>query len=352
MRSTPRIGYVPLSRDLRRPGDRRRFVGYAGRRNLNFELAVPTEIYDVVVLTQQADITTWTNYPHGKIVYDLVDSYLGIPRSDVKQLLRGSAKYLAGEFKRLRFDYKGAVQDMCRRADAVICTTTEQQQEIERVCKNVHIALDFHSSVTNRYKTDYRCHSPIRIVWEGLGVNVPQLAVIREALKSLAASNEIVLVLVTDLISYRWMNRLGRVNTNDVARRIFEPVSIHPWTEETCADLICECDIGVIPLDLSNKFIAGKPENKLLLLWRMGMPVIASATPAYMRAMKAAGTPELACARADDWVVAFSNLIADEQARRRAGMSGRALANNAWSEDALLGRWDNAMASIGLQVLG
>jgi hypothetical protein len=348
MSSKPRIGYVPLSSDLTRPGDGRRFVGYAQRRNLRLELAVPDEVYDVVVLSQSADITVWADYPHGKVVYDLVDSYLAIPRSDVKQLLRGPAKYLVGQFKRFRLDYKRAVQDMCRRSDVVICTTEEQKQDILPYCADVHIALDFHSSVVRQYKTDYRCNTPIRIVWEGLGVNMPQVSLIKDVLRSLDSSTDLSLVLVTDLEYYRWLNKIGLIQTIDVARRMFEPVSVHAWSEESCAQLICGCDIGVIPLDMSDPFVAGKPENKLLLMWRMGMPVVSSATPAYTRAMKSAGTPQFACSTSDDWEAALRTLITAEEMRRIAGNSGRDFVNRVWNEEALLARWDGAMASVGV----
>jgi hypothetical protein len=123
----PRIGYVPCDAGLTHPGDRRRFVAYARARNLALELARPSERYDLVVLSELADISVWPDYPHGKVVYDLIDSYLSVPRSDPRQLLRGSVWYLLGKHKNLRFDYLRSVRAMCRRADAVICSTQEQQ---------------------------------------------------------------------------------------------------------------------------------------------------------------------------------------------------------------------------------
>ena len=45
-----RIGYVPYTPSLDKPGDRRRFVHYARRRNLSFEIADPAQDYDVVIL--------------------------------------------------------------------------------------------------------------------------------------------------------------------------------------------------------------------------------------------------------------------------------------------------------------
>jgi hypothetical protein len=69
----PRIGYAPFSASLTHPGDRRRFPAYAQARNLPFELARPDERYDVVVLTEFADISVWHEYDKGKVVYDCID---------------------------------------------------------------------------------------------------------------------------------------------------------------------------------------------------------------------------------------------------------------------------------------
>jgi glycosyltransferase involved in cell wall biosynthesis len=350
MRKAPTIGYVPFSADLQKPGDRRRFAGYARRRNLQFELAIPGRRYDVLVLSESADVSLWTDYRQGKIVYDLIDSYLAIPRTDAKQLLRGAAKYLVGHFQRLRIDYKGAVQEMCSRADAVVCTTEEQRGDIARYCDNVHIALDLHSSVARISKTDYQAHTPIRIVWEGLGVNVPQLFLVRDVLRALASKTDLSLILVTDTEYYRWLNKIGRIQTLSVARRIYQPVSVEPWIEDSCAQVISSCDIGIIPLDMKDPFVAGKPENKLLLLWRIGMPVVCSATSAYRRAMNAAGTPELACTTSDEWFSALQSLINVEETRRISAQSGRNYANLAWNEEAILARWDSVFASVGIEV--
>ena len=51
-----RVGYAPLSPSLEQPGDRRRFVYYAQRRGIEFEIADPAKDYDVVVVSQRADI--------------------------------------------------------------------------------------------------------------------------------------------------------------------------------------------------------------------------------------------------------------------------------------------------------
>jgi len=102
-----RVGYVPYSESLAAPGDRRRFVPYARSRDLKFEIANPTQKYDVVVVAENADLSVWSEYDKGgaKVVFDFIDSYLAIPRTDMKGRLRGLAKYVTGQSRHLRLDH-------------------------------------------------------------------------------------------------------------------------------------------------------------------------------------------------------------------------------------------------------
>ncbi len=343
----PRIGYVPYSASLAAPGDRRRFVAYARARNLPFELARPDEQYDVVVLSELADISVWADYPYGKVVYDLIDSYLSIQRTDIKQLLRGPVWFATGRHRRMRFDYRATIQEMCRRADAVICTTEDQEGVIADLCPNVHIVLDIHDTVIRTIKQDYRATHPFNLVWEGLPSNIPQLHAIRPVLKMLARRRPVVLNVVSDLDRPRMLGRFGRIDSVDVLRSIFENVRMHRWEETTCSLIISACDIAIIPIDLEDPFTAGKPENKLLLLWRMGMPVVTSATPSYSRAMAGAGLPHLGCREPSEWLTVLERLMSNEEERRDAGERGRAFAESNWSRNTLVRRWDAVFASLG-----
>ena len=343
----PRIGYVPYSDTLERPGDRRRFAAYANARKLPFELARPEERYDIVVLTESADISIWCDYPHGKVVYDLIDSYLAIPRTNVKHWLRGVLWYALGRHRRLRFDLWAAIQDMCRRADAVVCTTEDQRLEIERYCSNVHIILDVHSSVVHKAKEDYHCGEPFNLVWEGLPNNITQLKQIRDVLRGINKRSPLVLHIVTDPDQPRFLGKFGRVKSLDLARAVFDSVQFHPWAEATSSEVIRNCDLAVIPIDLADPFVTGKPENKLLLLWRMGMPVVTSATPAYLRAMREVGLEDLACRDKGEWEITLERIIGDESLRRDAGIRGRELAETRFGKEVMLARWDAVFASLG-----
>ena len=345
-----RIGYVPYSADLSNPGDRRRFPAYAKARGIPFEIARPDQDYDVVVLSEVADLGAWLDYRKGKLVFELIDSYLAIPLSDPMQLLRGVAWYAKGRHSRLFLNFPGALERMCRHADAVVCTTEEQQRTIAPFCENIHIVLDMHDDLIKSVKTDYRAGTPVHLVWEGLPSNVYQLGTIASALEELSRRHKIHLDIVTDVDMPHTIPWLGRVKTLDIARRLFDAVTVHPWEAATWSDTITRCDIAVIPIDLGDPLTVGKPGNKLSLLWRAAMPVVTSATPAYLRMQRAAGSGELACQSVSEWVTALDTLIGDESARRTAGEKGHAYATQVMSTSALLNAWDQVLASVGIDV--
>lgn len=342
-----RVGYVPISASLQSPGDRRRFGYYAARRGIDFEIADPRKAYDVVVLSSRADISVWSRYSKGKLVYDLIDSYLAIPRTDLKGRLRGLFKFLARQSRYPQLDHWKAIEGMCRRADAVICSTEEQRGDIAPFCRNVHIILDAHMGVTRAVKTDYTARRPFRLVWEGLPQNLPSLSILQPVLQALRRHLGVELHVVTDAEYVRYLGRYGRADTRRDLERIVPGAIFHAWDEATCADVISSCDVAVIPLPLDDPFASGKPENKLLLFWRMGMPVVTSPTPAYSRAMAAAGVPLLADG-VDQWIDLLTRLAADEALRRNAGSQGRQYTEHEFSEARLLARWDHVFATMGL----
>jgi glycosyltransferase involved in cell wall biosynthesis len=344
--SAPRIGYVPVDPSLKQPADYRRFSGYAKLRGLEFEEARWGETYDLVVLSCQADISLWKDYKHGKIVYDLIDSYLSIPYSNIKGLFRGIAKFAARQNRNLRVNYWAALRDMCRKADVVVCTTEMQRSSILPYCENVHIILDLHTEVVTTIKQHYTSEGAFKLVWEGLPTNIHQLEMIHDVLKKISMKYPIELHVVTDLEGRMFLGRYGRMNSMDVVQRIFKEAKVHAWDKETFSTIITECDAAIIPINLSDNLLAGKPENKLLLLWRLGMPVVASATTAYTRAMNDAGI-SLICKDNNDWVDKLERIIVDQELRCTAGRRGYKYASEHFGERQIVERWDRAFHSIG-----
>ena len=345
-----RIGYVPFEPTFTHPGDRRRFCFYARQRGLDFEIADPRKDYDVVVVSPGGDISLWQRYPgNAKIIYQQIDSYLAAGNRDWKSVFRGAAKFAVRQNRHLLVDYVEGIRRMCRRADAVICTTAEQVDDIRACCSNVHIILDFHSTVTAKVKQDYAAGDVFNLVWEGLAGNFQFFSQLRGVFDEIKRTRRIAIHLVTDLEYGLYLHgKVGKRYTTDLARRTFgslDGVYLYAWNEQTAATIMTACDLALIPIDLKNPLVCGKPENKLLLFWRMAIPTIVSATPAYARVMRQSGV-NMACSTAEDWRRMLARYMGDEAARRAAGLRGKQFAEQHYNVEKMLSQWDDVFASV------
>jgi hypothetical protein len=343
-----RIGYVPVSEGLDRPGDRRRFCFYARKKDISFEIARPSQTYDVVVVAAGGDISPWLQYGKGnaKIIYDQVDAYLAIPPWSLNGLFRGLAKFALRQNRFLLLNYTAGIREMCSRADAVICSTEKQRTDILPYCGNVHRILDFQGDTLRMVKREYHTGDIFNFVWEGLPENLWFLSEIRPALLGLQKKRRIAIHTITALRYGKYLHgRVAQRRTEDEARKIFSPLYVYSWNEHTCSAICCSCDLALIPIPLHKPFAAGKPENKLLFFWRLGMPAIVTATAAHVRAMKECGL-SMACQTSQDWQDALERYVSDEHARREAGHLGKEFANRRYSEERLLAQWDEVFFSV------
>lgn len=342
------IGYGAASVSLEAPGDRRRFCYYAAKRKIRFEIAKAGEIYDVVVLSHSSDISIWQGFPRNgtKIILDMPDAYLAIPTFDPKGLLRGLAKFAVGQNRRLFLSYTRGLQEMCERADAVVCASEEQAQHVLPFCSNVHAILDFQGAAVRGHKNTYAAGDVFHLVWEGLPGNLHFLHEIRDVLRDLQRKTKIALHVVTTLRYGKYLHgRFAQRRTEDEARKVFQPIYVYAWNEQTISAISCACDLAVIPIPLGDKFCAGKPENKLLFFWRLGIPAVVSATAAHLRTMKQCGL-SMACHDAAEWKATLETYIYSEDARKEAGQKGKVFAEQRHGEEEMLVRWDEVLRSV------
>ena len=342
-----RIAYVPYAADLRPPGDRRRLARWAAVRDIPLEIAAPGESYDLVVLSARADISHWVRDRSGaRLVYDLIDSYLEIPAWRPDDVARGLGKTVLRQHRHLTPSFTRAVEAMCRRADAVVCSTPEQRRTIARHSPDVRPILDIHDAEFRRPLPPRRPpDGELRLFWEGQPQNLSGFdQAASAALARLAETRPVSLHLATDPTYPRYFGRVGTARTERLLRRLPVPVTLHTWDVAALPDIAASCDVGVIPLDLSDGFAAAKPENKLLIMWQLGLPVVASATPAYRRTMAGAGLHDV-CTTVDDWVDALSRLT-DPAERAVAAERGAAYVETTHREERILEQWDELMLDL------
>jgi len=345
------IGYAPYSSDFSAAGDRRRFVYYANSKAIDFEIAKPENEYDIVYVTHGADITLWSKYDKSKavIVYELIDSYLATPVFSFYGLFRGVAKYLSGTYKYCQLNQKKSIESMCRRADIVICSTEEQKNHIRRYCDDVRIILDVKSEYHNHRMTlqPKIKNNEINIAWEGVPQNIKSFTVIRDALSILSKQYQINLHLITALKYKQYMNKyVTKHAINEVKKYIdINNVHLYQWNELTVSHIASACDFAIIPINSNDTMDKGKPEDKLLIFWLMGLPAVVSETPAHLRAMKGAGV-SMACSTTNDWVSTIKDIVDNKTKRNQSAKKGFAYASRVNSKERIISLWDDLFEDI------
>jgi hypothetical protein len=346
-----RIGYLPYSRDMSAASDRRRLVRYASLRGHELELFREGRRYDLIALGQLSDLPAWAARPRGgaRLLFDLSDSYLDLDPWALRAMLRGTVKFVLRQHSHLELSFHRAIEKMCGRADAVVCSTPEQRQRILPHCGNVHAILDFQGSAAKVVKSSFEAHAPFRLFWEGQAPNVSTLGALRAALLRVGRERPLEIHVATDLRYRLWNGPGASKSTRELADRVLHGVRtyLYEWNESMFAEIATSCDLAVVPIPHLPMYWT-KAENKLLLMWRMSVPTLVTATPAYVRTMKAAGLRDW-CDSEEDWAHALVRMMADEGARARAATAGRTFVEREHGDAALLARWDALFASMGLQ---
>jgi len=344
----PRIGYVPLDPTMAPPGDRRRFPAHAADRGMDFRVVDGWEDLDVVVLSSEADLVRWRRAPDGvRIVLDLPDAFLD-EGWGLRSAARGLAKWVAGPLSRPVPSHHRAMCRLIERADAVVCSTPEQARNLARHSDNVHVALDLHREIAPVAPVVEAARDDrFDLVWEGLYPTLVAIEPVLPAIRRLAADVEVVLHLVTDPVAHRFMNRYAAIDVTEVAARWGIRVEVHPWSPDGLVRVAALSDLAIVPVDRSDPYTLGKPENRMRIFWRLGLPVVVSESPAHRRACGVAGMPDdVLCVDAADWKRSLAHYAADPEARMAVARAGHAAALGAYGDESVLSAWDGVFRSL------
>jgi len=341
-----KVAYTPYNKDLTAPGDRRRFVFYAVERNVRFELADPLRVYDIIYLTYGCNLSIWIkykiNHPNVKFVFELVDSYL-FEDITIRSVLRGVARFLLGKERKLWPNYKTALRKMIAMSDAVVCSTYAQKIDLLRLNDNVHISLDFFSNDITHHKDSFEIGKKLKLVWEGQAYTVNNLLMLNDVFEKLG--DKIELYIITDPIIKLPISFFHK-KTEAILKKLKCDYYLVSWDKRTFSEIISNADLALIPIRRDIAMMWNKPENKLLLLWEIGVPTLTSDTPAYRHAMDNANLA-FCCASTEEWLSKIEQYINSSVEIRRdifekAGNYLRKYHN----KDEILRRWDLVFESL------
>lgn len=340
-----RIGYVPYSQDLQHPGDRRRILVWAEANEFVLETKKPLDS-DLLILSNGANFNYWIRRTKKPVILDIVDGYLGEKPRWIRDFVRNVVRSFNGKSNLLDITYTRSMKKACAASAAVIVATPEQRECVLPYNKNVYVILDDHSELSNSAGPE-EPNIKRNIFWEGFGYTLKHFKTISSELDDFLVKNDYDLKLLTNITFARWGGYLGRVDTATLIKKwfpkSFKKIEIVPWTLNNVKLYASQSMFAIIPIDTKDKFANLKPENKLLGLWALGLPVLFSDTPAYKRVALQAGL-DSACLTSHDWAFALENhqsLLGEKSSQ----LASKYL-SNFHSKEVLIEKWDLAIKEV------
>jgi len=324
---------------------------YFDQYQIPYETADFGKHYDAVYVSIAADLNKWCEYKAAhtsankspRVVFDLSDSYLSAdPLSD---RIRSVYHYLTGRTRKLSLSYRQSVKRMIRASDVLLCGSHEQRTALLPLHPNVMIMRDYYGYALRSRKASYGLagENELHVLWEGLSHgNIGSFRLLREILERLP-DRDVHVHIVTDSTYCRFGSKHLCQPTYAVLEKVFAGSGItfhmYDWNSTTFSSIAAACDLALIPIP-DDPIKRNKPENKLLLLWSIGLPVITSSTPSYARVMKAVGAEELTCDTPAEWRQAILDLASSEKRRAAHMRAASAYVAEHCADEVLFTAWE------------
>lgn len=345
-----KIGYWPLSESLLAAGDRRRLVFWANARGHEIVRDLDQKV-DVIVASENSDFNsirfTQTSIP---IIFDFVDAYLS-PLNSFDDFARGLAKKLSGQISGKVKPFSHHAMNFCKLASAVVCSSPEQQEIVLAYNNNTHVILDSHEEIAlihpwqnKKQKLDERI-----VLWEGQPATIRGVSNIYPVLSDLAKTDDLNFHFVTDKSYFQFLNKyierstlnLLERNLNSIANR----VNLIPWSPPNLFEAAQKSTVAMIPLNLSTPMQYLKPENRLLIMWRLGLPCLTSPSPAYARVAQIAGV-KVVCHNLSEWADSFRQILDDPDFANNQVIAGQNYLRENHDRSLILKKWDFVFESV------
>jgi hypothetical protein len=344
-----RIGYVPNSPDMGHPADRRRLVYWAKKRGHEVTLDLDQR-HDVLVLSGRADLTTWAEKKNrAPLILDLVDGYLG-KEHPWRDWVRGTGKVITGHNSGFPRPYRKIVGDACKLAQAVICETVEQRETILPYCANTHSILDFHEEFPMlTFNRNLQSKNFPALMWEGLPFTAKGLLQLEDAIMQISSSKPISLEMVTDLEYPLFLGKYFYQTTEKILegipKKLGNQFKLTKWSLDSVVEAAGRSHLAVLPLDPLGTLNPLKAENRLLMMWRIGLPTLTSPSLAYLRVMRDTGIDGI-CRTPHDWTRKISELMDSAELREESVQKGQQYIRDTHSEEMVLQAWDELFESV------
>lgn len=352
MSENVRVGYVPYSEDLQHPGDRRRIASWARDKSIELEIENPLDS-DLLVLSNAANFGYWLKRACQPVILDLVDGYLGEHPRFMKDATRNIVRSIRRKSDLRWITYTKHLRYACRKSAAVIVASPEQRDVIQEFNKNVHIILDDLSELGSPAANSLHLISSAEqdppkqwIFWEGFGFTLNHFQSVASEIDRFLKNSGWGMYLVTNVEFSRWGGYIGKVKARSLINKWFPlsalNIEIVPWSLTNVTDFAHRSTIGIIPIDLEDKFAVLKPENKLLSMWKLGLPCLFSPIHSYKRVAVASGQ-ESSIVTPSQWLSALQRIANSQTERGQMRAAGQNYLEINQSHEALVSKWNRAI---------
>jgi hypothetical protein len=216
---------------------------------------------------------------------------------------------------------------------------------------NTHVILDSHDEIPFA-EPKLSTHASLEknyILWEGQPATILGVQQIDTVLLRLSIEKNLYFNFVTDEKCFRLMGRYWERDTLQFLERdlgaIIDRIRIIPWTPKNLSESAKQSALAIIPVNLAIPMQKLKPENRLLIMWRLGIPCLTSPSPSYMRVAMRAGVKAF-CDSPEVWLESLRTLLSDPVFAREEVLRGQAFLRENHNRKVLLDKWDRAIESV------
>ena len=345
------IFYSPYSTKGEGIADRRRLLFWASERKhqviiIDNDSKIPNNAQ--IIITSSSDLVHWANFkrvnPNSRIYLDIVDGIHG-EISSLKDFLRGISLVFSGRVSGFPTSMQKILSCTVPFFDGIVCSSPEQSKLWRKYYSgNVAEILDFHEEIPELSGEIIRkSDSGASLFWEGLPYTLSHFSILRDFFYHLQPLDPMLNV-YTSFNSKRYLGRFGNIEPRKILRDSIGSkgirFEIHQWSIESLATGASKAAVGVIPMQSDKGYDALKAENRLLIMWRLGLPTLTSPLDSYLRVEQSLGLP-LVCKTTEDWLNGYHKLITDYDYRQLYINRTRNYLKNYHSRNELLLKWDS-----------
>jgi hypothetical protein len=345
--------YDSYSVDLSQIADRRRIGLWIHRPDFAVvgDDGIPQ---NVQVITPFTDPFLFEKLKPGTLtVLDLVDGYLVEDTPFLKDYLRYFLRSSKREALHRPKRFSKSLKEVCSKVDLIVVASNEQALIARRYNPKVSVIRDSHDELGKPMKTiTFNKNEGFNIFWEGLGFTIFHFEEVAKDLGKFLLETNSTLNLVTNETFSKYAGKFGKIESKILIQKIFGPaaknVHIHPWSQEKVREIARKCDFGIIPILENDDFARLKPENKLLIYWRLGLQTLFSDTPSYVRLADEVGVPEYSV-NSGKWAEKLEEMSKAPSCLNPNMLNVHEYLLRFHSEEVILGQWKKALNSLKVQ---